>query len=936
MSRSLLVSSALFALRAVAQTTSSPYTDANTGIKFTGLQHASGYTLGIALPETPGTDFIAQIQAPIANGGGWAGFSMGQSMTGNLLVVAWPNEGEVVSSFRKATGYTNPAVATGDFTMSTIPDGTFVNETAFSYTFLCSNCISDDVSKGLVLYEAPSTNIVGWAYSDDPLTDPATASAALNYHSAGFGAFGLPMDNAKSADFDTWAALAVAGSDSGAGNSTAPVTGGNSTAPIAGGNTTATVSNSTYDYIVAGGGAAGIIAAERLAESGASVLLIERGGPSYAFTGNTETEPWNNTVSMYDVPGYGYYLSDVGSPAYCTDTADMAGCVLGGGTSVNAMMYVKPQERDFDDKWPAGWKWTDVSEAADRVWERNPGQTHGSADGVRYDDAAYNVLSKFFAGQGWAETDFIKDPNSKKDVFGHPPWNVADGLRSGVVRTYLPLAQDLPNFKLMMNTMVIRAVREGSSVSGVEVETEAGERVIYNVKEGGSVLLAAGAMSTPRILFNSGIGPAEQLQTVASGSSGVILPAEADWIDLPVGAEIKDHPIFTVKFNTKTNITATPKTAYIEPDQKTVELFAKGSGLLAQSGQRLNWWSSVTTSDGSEVFFQGTCNAPSDSTIQMKVYLTHGSQSVGSLGITADGATSFIDSPHMTSTIDTEAITLMMDRLLSMTKGDNSTLSVVAPAGVANVTAADLIKEFKSGSHYVGTAKMGTKGDAGVVVDTDTKVYGTDNLFVVDASIHPDLPTGNTQAIIMVAAEAAAARILAAGGGASPTEPTTVVPEATSAAVQLIGTGSPVIPSAAPVESVASVESASPVKSASPIASSPASPAESSAAAAPVQSSPPASEPSAEVAQPYQRCGGQGWAGATECAAGWKCVKSNDFYSQCLENTQSKRDSSEPVVRRMDKLTRRQLSGRVPASPQRATSQKQQLGRASYLDSYDF
>ena len=188
---------------------------------------------------------------------------------------------------------------------------------------------------------SPSTNILGWAFSDDALTEPTSASSALTYHSAGFGAFGLSMDNAKSADFETWAALAVrGGSDSGSGNSTTPGSGGNSTSPSANGNTTAIVANATYDYIVAGGGAAGIVAAERLAESGASVLLIERGGPSYASTDNTDTMSWNDTVSMYDVPGYGYYLSDVGSPAFCTDTADLAGCLLGGGTSVNGMSYV--------------------------------------------------------------------------------------------------------------------------------------------------------------------------------------------------------------------------------------------------------------------------------------------------------------------------------------------------------------------------------------------------------------------------------------------------------------------------------------------------------------------------------------------------------------------------------------------------------------------
>lgn len=913
MARSFILSTALFALQAVAQT-SSPYTDAKTGIDFRGFKDAkTGYTFGIALPENPTTDFIAQIQAPITNGGGWAGFSMGQEMTGNLLVVAWPNDGEIVSSFRKATGYTSPAVTTGDFKMNPIPDGTFVNDTAFSYTFLCKNCISDDVATGLVIYDSPSTNIMGWAYSNDALTDPGTASSALTYHTAGFGAFGLPMSNATSANFDTWAAMAVEG-NTGSGNSSTPISGGNSTTPATG-NTTATVANATYDYIVAGAGPAGIITAERLAESGASVLLIERGGPSYGFTGYTDNLSWNDTVSMYDVPGYGYYLSDVGSPAYCSDTADMAGCLLGGGTAVNAMMFVKPQDRDFDDKWPTGWKSADVSAAADRVWERNPGQTYGSEDGKRYNDESYDVLSKFFTTQGWAETDFIKDPNSKKDVFGHPPWNVADGLRSGPVRTYLPLAQKLDNFKLMMNTKVIRAVREGTSATGIEIETADGKRVIYNVNAGGSVILAAGAMSTPRILFNSGIGPAAQLKIVQSGSSGVTLPAEADWIDLPVGAEIKDHPIFTIKFTSSTNMSSTAETVLTKPDQTNIDLFAKGSGILAQSGQRLNWWSSVTTSKGNEMFFQGTCNGPSDNTIQMKVYLTHGAKSVGELGITADGATEFITNPHMTSDEDTEAITMMMDRLLQMTSGSNSTLSIIAPTGVTNVTGADLIKSFKTGSHYVGTAKIGTKGDAGVVVDTDTKVYGTDNIYVVDASIHPDLPTGNTQAIIMVAAEAAAARILALGGSNSTTPATpasSVVSEATSVAP--IGTGSPAVSATPTGTSSPIVPSASPVVS-SPVESAPATPvgtapAVSSAAPAPAQSS-----AASTVAEAYARCGGNGWTGPTQCAKGWTCTKQNEFYSQCTRS-QSRRAQAAPVVRRdIKKLNR--------------AAQK-----ASFLDSY--
>jgi cellobiose dehydrogenase (acceptor) len=215
--------------------------------------------------------------------------------------------------------------------MKPIAKGTFTNDTAFSYTFLCSGCIGEtglDVSS--------ENTVLGWAYSDQPVTTPASASSALSYHAAGFGAFGVSIADAKSADFDTWAAMASAGGNNstGPGNLTNPIGGGNSTAPI-GSNSTATIANATYDYIVAGAGAAGIIAAQRLAESGASVLLLERGGPSLASTGNTNTLQWNNSVTMYDVPGLDYYLSQVGTPAFCTDTADQAGCLLGGGTMVN-------------------------------------------------------------------------------------------------------------------------------------------------------------------------------------------------------------------------------------------------------------------------------------------------------------------------------------------------------------------------------------------------------------------------------------------------------------------------------------------------------------------------------------------------------------------------------------------------------------------------
>ncbi|KAK1960109.1 GMC oxidoreductase [Colletotrichum sublineola] len=746
MFKSLLATGVLAAAAAAQQTSS--YVDAASGITFQRHSETSGFAFGIALPTTVGKDFIGQISAPVS--AGWAAVSLGGPMTNKVLLVAWPNGDSVQTSIRKASGYSNPDVITDSgITLKPIASGITVNETSFTYTFLCQGCITGDDT---TFTGTADTTTFGWAYSTTALSDTASASVALNYHGAGFGLFGANLAEAKSADYATWAAKASdAVTTPGAGNGTVP------SIPA---NVTTTISNATYDYIVAGGGAAGLIVAERLAESGKSVLLVERGGPSLASTGGKATLDWNNTVTQYDVPAMGYYLSTAKETSeYCTDTASQAGCILGGSTMVNAMMWVKPAAHDFDDKWPAGWKWSDVEESANKLYERTPGTILPSKDGKRYDQGAYDVMSKWLAGNGFTEVNGLAEPNKKEAAFTHPPWLIENGLRGGPVRDYLPRAQAMPNFKLQLNAKVVRAIRNGTTISGVEIETGKNTRQIVNLKSGGAAVLAAGALSTPRILFNSGIGPKEQIQTVKSGSEQVTLPAEAQWIDLPVGQNLKDHPIFTVNFQTKSTLNSLASTAFTNPSQTDVDEFAQGSGLLSQAGQRLNFWTSVEGSDGQKRYVQGTVNSPKNNTIRVKVYLTHGLTSVGALGISADGSTKLTTEPYLTTSGDKEAIKSFMNQLIQYASKPNSTLTLAG-----NTTAESLISEYVTGSHFVGSAIMGTKNDGKSVVDTRTKVWGTDNLFVVDASMHPDLPTGNTQAIVMVAAEHAAAQILGGAG----------------------------------------------------------------------------------------------------------------------------------------------------------------------------
>jgi cellobiose dehydrogenase (acceptor) len=328
----------------------------------------------------------------------------------------------------------------------------------------------------------------------------------------------------------------------------------------------------------------------------------------------------------------------------------------------------------------------------------------------------------------------------------------------------------MPNFTLSLKSKVVRVVRDGKTITGVEVDNGSSTRQIINLKPGGSVILASGTLSTPRILFNSGIGPEAQIQTVANGSTGVKLPPRADWIDLPVGKHLQDHPIFTVTLKTKDSLAAINSTAFTSPSQTDIDLFAKGSGLLAQSGQRFVYWTSVKTADGSEHFYQGTCNAPSDNTLKVKLYMTHGASSTGSLGITSSGDTAIIDKPYLNTDNDREAALAAVQQLIDFTRKPDSILSIAG-----NATAESLTKENTSGNHWVGTARIGAENDGSSVVDTNTKVWGTDNLYVVDASIHPDLPTGNSMAIVMVAAEHAAEKIISArsGNAATPSTPTT-------------------------------------------------------------------------------------------------------------------------------------------------------------------
>ncbi|KAH7349824.1 cellobiose dehydrogenase [Plectosphaerella cucumerina] len=492
----------------------------------------------------------------------------------------------------------------------------------------------------------------------------------------------------------------------------------------------------TYDYIVVGGGPSGIITAQRLVEANKKVLVLERGQPPTVATGSDDTVSWNDTLTLNDVPAFAPVIPS--EEWLCDDTpAFAAACILGGGVSINYLVFVHPPARDFEN-WPAGWNWADIAPAAERLYERNPGSTLPSLDGERYDQGLYDTLSSFLDNLGYT---------------------TLSAPRAGPVRTYLPLVADAENFTLRTGTKVTRVLREGSRATGVKVQNADGQVETIKLAEGGRVVLSAGAFSTPRLLFNSGIGPAKQIE--AAQASGVEVPARDQWIDLPVGRNLKDHPQWEINVQTNGSFTQPDLPGAANgSDVANIDLYeTKGSGILAQGSHCLLYFTSVEGTDGVTRYFQASCSPAGNGIISLTAYLTHGLTSVGAFGLQPNGTITYEEDVHLATEADRAAARQFFETLIADITAPGTGFSL--PDG-ADIDA--IIESYRVGNHWTGSAKMGTddgRANGTSVVDTDTKVYGMDNLFITDASIHPDLPTGNTQAIVMVAAEAAVAKILA-------------------------------------------------------------------------------------------------------------------------------------------------------------------------------
>lgn len=438
-------------------------------------------------------------------------------MTRSLLLMAWPHEDEVLTTFMFASGYDMPEIYTGDAKLTQI--ASHINETNYSVQFRCEGCLSwnHEGNTG-----GPSTSsgfmLLGWAQAYGTPENPSCpADVRVDQHETQ-NIFPAVIGDSTIADpsYSEWAAMAtntVTGNCGGGSpepteteTSTEEPTPTSTTAPEKTG--VPVPSDASYDYVIVGGGAGGIPLADKLSEAGKKVLLIEKGPPSTARWGGTRGPEWleGTDLTRFDVPGLCNQIWHDSAGIACSDMDQMAGCVLGGGTAVNAGLWWRPYSEDWDFNFPAGWKARDVAAATERVFSRIPGTTVPSMDGELYYQQGFDVVSSGLRSAGWAEVSANDEPDRKNRTFTNTPYMFADGERGGPLATYLVSASERSNFELWTGTAVKRVIREGGHVTGLEVEPflDGGyEGVVPLTPVTGRAILSAGTFGSAKILFRS-------------------------------------------------------------------------------------------------------------------------------------------------------------------------------------------------------------------------------------------------------------------------------------------------------------------------------------------------------------------------------------------------------------------------------------------------
>jgi choline dehydrogenase-like flavoprotein len=528
------------------------------------------------------------------------------------------------------------------------------------------------------------------------------------------------------------------------------------------------MSRQSYDYVVVGGGSAGCVITNRLVQAGHSVLLVEAG-------------PSDNSIFVRMPATFVRVLGSERGCVYESEPQSAAagrrmyvpqGRTLGGGSSVNAMVYIRGAREDYDD-WAEqgciGWGWDEVLDVFKRS-ERNQRLSapfHG-VDGILpvSDTRFHHPLSLAFV-KAAQETglSYNQDFNgASQEGVGFYQTTTIDGERASTASAYLSGVLGSPRLDVVTGAQVLRVLTRGGEATGVEYRNGHGTVVAEARHE---VILAAGALATPKILLLSGIGPGSHLQALG-------IPVVRDLRG--VGENYQDHLEVSAYGRTRDPISMFGNDKGLAALKHGVQWKAFRTGLLTSNVVESGGFVDTLGTGRPDLQFHVLPTLVGD--VDRDPLDGHGislnpcflrPKSRGTVRLrSADPmAPILFDAGYLREQADVDTLVRGMKlarrilRAPSMRKVVSEELAPSRDEQIDDRALEDFVRErAKTVYHPAGTCRMGLV--EGSVVDPKLRVHGVGRLRVCDASVMPSIVSGNTNAPTIMIAERCADFAIAA------------------------------------------------------------------------------------------------------------------------------------------------------------------------------